>query len=161
MMPQPQAETNAVSKVAGQGGCSRGEEGIHAFARGPWSPAKGCLGIRAGCNQVTKLKVTFLGNTVSLLHLSTDLNVSVVGRSSMDVSPNQLFDSKIQKLERIGLRVLLLYSLGVLFHFRCIILAKLQGKYWIAVYTIPAAETSTGSRFHISLTFSAIQCNIW
>ena len=95
-----------------------------------------------------------------MLHLSTDLNVSVVGAMSMDVSSNQIFNSKIQKLERTGLRVLLLYNLGVLFHFRCTILAKLQGKCQIAVYTIPAAETSTGSRFHISPTFSAIQCNI-
>lgn len=78
----------------------------------------------------------------------------------MDVSPNQIFDSKIQKPERIGLRILLHYNLGVLFHFKCTILAKLQGKHWIAAYAIPTAETSTGSRFHISPTFSPVQCNM-
>lgn len=51
---------------------ARGEEGIRASAQGPGSPAKGCLRIRAVCNQVTKLKVTFLKDAVSLLHLGTD-----------------------------------------------------------------------------------------
>lgn len=51
---------------------ARGEEGIRAFARAPRSPAKGCLRIRAVCNQVTKLKVTFLRNAVSLLRLGAD-----------------------------------------------------------------------------------------
>ena len=45
MMPQPQAETNAVSKVAGQGGCSRGEEGIRAFAQGPGVQRRAVLDI--------------------------------------------------------------------------------------------------------------------
>lgn len=53
----PEADTSA----ARQGGSLQSEEGIHTFAQLPRSPAKGSLRIRAVCNQVRKLKVTFLG----------------------------------------------------------------------------------------------------
>lgn len=63
-----------------------GGEGIRASAQGPRSPAKDCLRIRAVCNQVTKLKVTFLRNAFSLLHLEADRQFCGY---SVDVSPHE------------------------------------------------------------------------
>lgn len=54
------------------------------------------------------------------------LIVSLMGTMSMDVSPNEIFNSKIQNLKRIDLRVLPLYNLSVLFHFGCTMLQNLK-----------------------------------
>lgn len=68
-----------------------GAEGIRASAQGPRSPAKGCLRIRAVCNQVTKLKVTFLRNAFSLLHLGADREFCGY---SVDVSTDEIFQQQ-------------------------------------------------------------------
>lgn len=49
------------------------------------------LRIKAVCNQVTKLKVTFMRNAVSLLHLGAD---NFVGMVSMNVSPAEIFQQQ-------------------------------------------------------------------